>query len=68
MVEDGSFSHNIDKVTILNLEGHPNGISGLRVKEIFFGCLDFAIGGASAVEGLQYMGLPHVVFLKVYFI
>ena len=35
MVEDGAFSHKIDYVTILNLEGHPNRITGSRVTPIF---------------------------------
>ena len=38
MVEDGAFSHKIDYVTIvleiLNLEGHPNRITGSRVTVI----------------------------------
>ena len=38
MVKDGAFSHKIDYVTIfleiLNLEGHPNRITGSRVTAI----------------------------------
>ena len=38
MVEDGAFSHKIDYVTIfkeiLNLEGHPNSITGSKVTAI----------------------------------
>ena len=38
MVEDGAFSHKIDYITIfyetLNLEGHPNRITGSRVMAI----------------------------------
>ena len=39
MVEDGAFSHKIDLFTIflesLNLKGHQNHITGLRVRAIF---------------------------------
>ena len=38
MVEYGAFSHKIDYptvLTILNLEGHPNHITGSRVSAIF---------------------------------
>ena len=34
MVEDGAFSPKIDYVTILNLEGHQNCITGSRVTSI----------------------------------
>ena len=34
MVGDGAFSHKIHYVTILNLEGHPNCITGLKVMAI----------------------------------
>ena len=38
MVGDGAFSHKIDYFTIvkeiLNLEGHPNRITGSRVKVV----------------------------------
>ena len=40
MVEDGALSHKIDYVTIfeviLNLKGHPNRITGSRVKDYRF--------------------------------
>ena len=49
MVEDGAFSHKIDYVTILNLEGPPNRITGSRVATEW---VDLPIGGASAVEDL----------------
>ena len=56
LVEDGAFSHKIDYVTIfweiLNLEGHPNRITGLRDAAILLNWWILPIGGASAVEGL----------------
>ena len=45
MVEDGAFSHKIDKTkTILNLEGHPNYIPGSRVTAIWMEGWIFPIG------------------------
>ena len=42
-VEDGTFSHKIDYVTIyldnLNLKGHPNGINGSKVYKITQICM-----------------------------
>ena len=53
MVKDGAFSHKIGYVTtfkgILNFKGHPNCITVSQVAEL----VDFAIGGASAVNGLR---------------
>ena len=64
-VEDGAFSHKIDYITIfletLNLEGHLNCITGSRLTAILLNGWILPIGGASAVEGLQSTGLPHLV-------
>ena len=60
MVEDGAFNHMIDYITIfweiLNLEGHPNRITGSRVTAILLNGWILPIGGASAVEGLLSTG------------
>ena len=60
MVGDGAFSHKIDYVTIfleiINLEGHPNRITGSRVTAILLNGWMLPIGGASAVEGLLSTG------------
>ena len=65
MVEDGAFSHKIDYVTIvleiLNLEGHPNRITGSRVTAILLNGWILPFGGASLVEGLRSVGLPRLV-------
>ena len=57
MVEDGDFSHKIDYVTIfqeiLNLEGHPNCITGSKVMAILLNWWILPIGGTSAVKGLH---------------
>ena len=57
MVKDGAFSHKIDYITILkeilNLEGHPNRITGLKVTAILLNWWIFPIGGALAVKGLR---------------
>ena len=67
MVEDVVFSHKIDYVTIilkiLNLEGHPNRITGLRVAAIWLNGLILPICRASAVEGLQSTVLPRLVYV-----
>ena len=34
LVQDGALSHKINYVTILNLEGHPNRITGSKVMAI----------------------------------
>ena len=61
MVVDGASTHKIDYVTIfeeiLNLEGHLNRITGLRVNAILLNVWLLPIGGASAVEGLVSTGL-----------
>ena len=50
MVEYGAFSHKIDYptvLTILNLEGHPNHITGSRVSAILLNGRILPIGEAS---------------------
>ena len=63
MVEDGALSHKIEYVTIcleiLNLEGHPNCITGSRVTAIFLNEWILPIGGASAVMGVRSTGLTN---------
>ena len=70
MVEDGAFIREIDYVTfleeILNHKGHPNGITGSRFTAILLNGWILPIGGASAVEGLQSTGLPHLVFILLH--
>ena len=67
MVEDGAFSHKIDYVSIcleiLNLEGHPNCITGSRVTAILLNGWILPIGEASAVEGLRSTVLSRLVYL-----
>ena len=63
VVEDGVFSKKIDHVTIffldsLNLEGHPNPITGSRVTAILMNGWILPIGRASAVEGVRPTWLP----------
>ena len=62
MVEDGAFSHEIDYVTvfkeILNLEGHPNCITGSKVMAILLNGWILPIGGALAVKGLRLQPAP----------
>ena len=57
MVEDEASSHTIDYVTlfkdILNLKGHPNGITGPKVTVIMLNRWILPIGGASAMKGLR---------------
>ena len=56
MVEDGDFRHKIDCVTILkeilNLEAHPNCITGSKVTAILLNRWILPIGGVSAVKDL----------------
>ena len=47
---------------ILNLEVHPNRITGSRVTAISLNGLFLPIVGASAVEGLRSTGLPRLVY------
>ena len=50
MVEDGTFSHKIDNVTILgdfNLEGDPNCNTGSKVRAIFQNGWILPIGGVA---------------------
>ena len=69
MAEDGAFSHKMKYVKtleeILNLKGHLNLIIGLIVTAVFLNGWILSIGGASAVEDLQSLGLHW--FHKVYF-
>ena len=62
MFEYGAFSHKIDCVTIfweiLNLEVHPNRITGSGITAILLNEWILPIGGASAVEGLRSTGHP----------
>ena len=64
MDDDGAFIHNIDNVTIFkvirNHEGHPNCIAVSRVTAVLLNRWHLPISGASAVEGLQSMGLLHL--------
>ena len=57
MVEDGAISHRIDYVTIfkeiLNLERHPNRITGSKVTMILLNGWILPIGGALSVKGLR---------------
>ena len=57
MVRDRSSSYKIDYVivikTFLNPEGHPNRISGSKVKVILLEGWILPIGGVSAVKGLR---------------
>ena len=46
---------------ILNLEGHPNRITGSRFTAIWLNGWILPIGGATLVEGLRPMGLPRLV-------
>ena len=52
MDEDGAFSHKIDYVTffqeILNLEGHPNCITGSKVTVILLNAWILPVGGAAS--------------------
>ena len=66
MVLDGVFSQKnyyfAFFLDILNLEGHPNRITGSRVMAILLtGWILPYNGGASAVEGLRSKGLPRLV-------
>ena len=61
MVEDGALSHVTIFKDILNLEGHPNCITGSRVTAILLNGLILPIDGASSVEGLRLTGLPRLV-------
>ena len=60
MVEDGAFSHKIDYVTvfrkIINLKGHRNRLTGLKVTAILLNGWILPIGGASVAESLLSTG------------
>ena len=63
MVEDGGFSHIKDYVTmfyeILNLEGHPNCITCLKVTVIFTEWVDFAYWWSCIGKGLRLQPAQH---------
>ena len=50
MVGDGAFSHKIDYVKILNLEGNPNHITGLKVMAISLNGWILPIDGDASVR------------------
>ena len=50
---------------ILNLEGHPNRITGSTVTAILLNGWILPIGGSSAVEGLRSRGLPRLVSVGI---
>ena len=66
MVEYGTVSYIIDYFTIslkiINLKGHLNNVSGLRVTEILLNVMILPIGGASAVKGLLSTGPTPSIF------
>ena len=66
MVDDGAFSHKIDYDTtfkkILNLEGHPNRITGTKVTAILLNGWILPIGGVSVVEALLITGPTPSIF------
>ena len=66
MDEDGAFSLKIDygkhNKEILNLEGHQDCITGSQVTAPLINGWILPIGGALAIEGLQSMGLPRLVY------
>ena len=47
---------------ILNLEEHPNCITGLKVTAILLNWLILPIGGASAVKGVRLQPASRLVF------
>ena len=70
MVEVGAFSHKIDFVTIfkdiLNLEGHPNRITGSKVTTILLNWMDFAFWWSFSGEGSASAACAAGLFLKVF--
>ena len=69
MVKNGAFSHELDYVTIfkeiLNLEEHPNRITGSKVMAILLNWWVLLIGGASAVMGLRLRPAQPACFLSM---
>ena len=63
MVEDGAFNHKIYYFTtckkILNLEGHPNRITGSKVTAILLDGWILPIGGAPAGKVLRLQPAQH---------
>ena len=72
MVEDGAFSHKIDYVTgdskyvkeILNLEGHPNRITGSKVMAILLNGWILPLVGASEVKSLCLQPAQQACFIN----
>ena len=56
MVEDG------DTIFLEILKGHPNRITGSRVRQFLLNIWILPIGGASVLEGLRSTGLPRLVY------
>ena len=50
---------------ILNIEGHPNCITGSRVTAIFLNGWILPMGGASSMEDLQSTELPRLVLWQL---
>ena len=72
MVEDGAFSHKIyNCFQILNLEGHPNCISGSKVMAILLNQWIFPIGGVASgricVWSLRSRPVKTLPSLKIFF-
>ena len=65
MVENGVYSHKIDYIEILNLEGHLNHITGSRVTAILLNGWIFSIGQSGEASWWRVcyqQGLPRLVF------
>ena len=69
MVADGAFSYKIDYVTIiketLNLEGHPNPITGSKVSVMMLNGWILPFGGASSVKGVCLQLTQQACFFKL---
>ena len=52
MVRNSAFSHKIDYITILNLKGHQNRITGSSVTAILLNGLIFSIGKSGEASRL----------------
>ena len=61
MVLNGAFSYIMHCIKILNMEGHPNCITGSRVTAIFLNGWILPIDVASLVDGLQSTGLTRLI-------
>ena len=49
----------------LNIQGHPHRIIGSRGTTVLVNGWIFPFGGSSAMEGMQSMGLPCIVFTGI---